>query len=300
MRLCSLLLLAAAWPCAVSAQTTPAELRDTVAKNMLFSLVIEQPAQHTVTVVGTIDAKMGGMFKQALAAYPQIDTVRIDSYGGNIEVAMDMAGLIRQRKMRMVVDGRCLSACANYLFPAAAKKTVLPGSVVAIHGLSLSYLEGTVSKQVSKSQAQDLFRTSAHSRDKETFDRLMAREARFYRELKLGLGHQETFARYLAHRRQVLGTDVIEAKQRAPGCPPYQMWALDKAQWEAAGVSGIEQFWYPATTEQREQLLRDLGMPAEFFYYGGAAGLESLCTQALPLRLRLARWLASVKSAFAP
>lgn len=298
MRPYVLWLLAAAWPFPVSAGPTPAELRETVARNMLVSLVIEQPAQHTVTVVGTIDSNMGGMFSQALANYPQIDTVQIDSYGGNIEVAMNMAGLIRQRKMRMVVDGRCLSACANYLFPAAAKKTVLPGSVVAIHGLSWSYLEGNAAKEVSKSQALELFRSSAHASDKQTFDRLMVRETEFHRELGLNAGHQEAFGRYLAHRRQVLGTDVIEAKQHAPGCPPFQMWAMSKAQWEAAGVLGIEQFWYPSSAEQREQLLRDLGMPAEFFYYGGAAGLESLCTQAPPLKLRLARWLTALKSAF--
>ena len=47
--------------------------------------------------------------------------------------------MIRQRKLRLVVDGRCLSACANYLFPAAIRKAVLPGSVVAIHGLSTLY-----------------------------------------------------------------------------------------------------------------------------------------------------------------
>jgi hypothetical protein len=92
---------------------------------------------------------------------------------------------------------------------------------------------------------------------------------------------------------QVFGTDLITDKQRAPGCPPLQMWAMDQRQWQALGVKGIESFWYPSTVEQQAQLLRDLGMPADFFYYGAASGLERVCTQPPGLMARLRRWFGS-------
>jgi hypothetical protein len=33
-----------------------------------------------------------------------------------------------------VIDGWCVSSCANYVFPAGRRKWILPGSVVAWHG----------------------------------------------------------------------------------------------------------------------------------------------------------------------
>jgi hypothetical protein len=279
------------------AQQTPSELRTKLGGKMNFSFVGEYPGSGKLVLMGTIDAAMASYFKLALAADPAIRTVLIDSYGGDIDSAMDMAALMRERKLRLVVDGRCLSACANYLFPAAASKTVLPGSVVAIHGLSYDYQDGDKPRHLSLSQAVEVFRSAPSSADRDVLARSLAREAAFNRQLGLSSASHDAFKVYLAHRKQVLGTDLIDASQRLPGCPPFQMWALDKAQLEAMGVRGIEGFWYPAKREQ-ESLLSNLDMPPEFFYYGPAAQLKQLCTQAPPLRLRLARWLSSFKAAF--
>jgi hypothetical protein len=46
----------------------------------------------------------------------------------------DIAELMMARKMGLVVDGVCLSSCANYLFVAAETRKVLSGSVVGWHG----------------------------------------------------------------------------------------------------------------------------------------------------------------------
>jgi len=256
------------------------------------SIVGLSPGTGKITLIGTIDANMAAEFKKALAADSHIDTLVIDSYGGHSESAMDMADLLRQRKMHMVVDGRCLSACAFFLFPAAASKTVLPGSVVAIHGAAFIYPDGDQLRVVTASQANELFRSENRTRDRDTMDRTNRRQAEFYRQLGLRNDLIDSFARYLVHRKQVLGTDMITAQQHAPGCPPVQMWALDKAQLEAAGVRGIGAFWTPSGDEQKAQLLRDLGLPADFLYYGPAAGLEQLCIQPPGRLAAVKQWLA--------
>ena len=56
------------------------------------------------------------------------------SSGGVNEAALDMVDRIMAKHLVAVVDSKCLSACANYLFPAAASKIVLDGGIVGFHG----------------------------------------------------------------------------------------------------------------------------------------------------------------------
>ncbi len=288
----TLLVMCAMWPASGAAQVpTPAHIRETVARNLSFSLTVLDAGARQVTLIGTIDAAMAEQFKAAVAD-GHVVTVVVDSYGGDIASAMDIVDLIRQRGMHVLVDGRCLSACASYLFSAAATKTVLPGSVVAIHGLTLRYSDGVQMKQATESQTDELFRSSTMVGNRDFFNRLMARQNEFYRQLGVRSDLRDSFARYLFHRKQLLGTDMITAQQQVPGCPPAQMWALDKAQLEAAGVRGIGAFWTPSGDEQKARLLRDLGLPAEFLYYGPATGLEQLCTRPPGGIAKMKQWLA--------
>lgn len=272
--------------------STPAEFRQTLGNQLPYS-VVGAPGGQQVLLIGAIDESMSKAFREILAADPGIRTVMVDSYGGNIESAMDIAALIRQRKLRLVVDGRCLSACANYLFPAAVSKLVLPGSVVAIHGLSTLYYEGGKAKWATESQTKDLFRSASWATDREAFQQRLRHQSLFYQQIGLHPDAHASFARYLAHRKQLFGTDMIDGAQWAFDCPPARMWALDQRQWEAMGVTGIESYWYPSGTEQQRQLLRDLGMPADYFYYGAAAGIEQLCQPSL--MARITHWAAGPK-----
>jgi len=56
------------------------------------------------------------------------------SMGGSVEAALDMADVIVAKRLVAVIDAKCLSSCANYLFTAAAAKIVLNGGVVGFHG----------------------------------------------------------------------------------------------------------------------------------------------------------------------
>ena len=81
----------------------------------------------------------GGIVKgsfQALLAHltPETTTLRIRSLGGDGEEAMLIGNQIIDQNLSLVVDGYCLSACANYVFLAAPKKTLLPGGILGFHG----------------------------------------------------------------------------------------------------------------------------------------------------------------------
>lgn len=65
---------------------------------------------------------------------PGITTLLVESTGGEIVVGMDFGTWVVDRGLNVVVDRACLSSCANYIFPAARNKEILPGAVVAWHG----------------------------------------------------------------------------------------------------------------------------------------------------------------------
>lgn len=51
----------------------------------------------------------------------------------SVAAALDIAATIKARRLRVVVDGVCMSACSQYLLLSAARGQVLAGSLVAFH-----------------------------------------------------------------------------------------------------------------------------------------------------------------------
>jgi hypothetical protein len=84
--------------------------------------------RHTLYLLGEISPVLARDFRSLADQGGAIDTVVVDSQGGDLASALDIAALIHQRKFNIVVDGRCFSACASYLFPAGNLKSVRPHS----------------------------------------------------------------------------------------------------------------------------------------------------------------------------
>ncbi len=58
----------------------------------------------------------------------------IASDGGEVTAAIRLARAIRARGLLLVVDDRCISSCANFLFPAARTKAVAERALLIFHG----------------------------------------------------------------------------------------------------------------------------------------------------------------------
>src|SRR5262249_29560265 len=54
----------------------------------------------------------------------------VRSFGGNVESAIALSNLLRDRHATVVVYDHCMSACANYLLVASDQTYVLRGSLV--------------------------------------------------------------------------------------------------------------------------------------------------------------------------
>jgi len=76
----------------------------------------------------------GAYFDFVKAFTPSIDTLVLDSPGGSSADGALIGEMIKDRNITAIVDGECLSSCANYLFMAASKRIVLKDSILGFHG----------------------------------------------------------------------------------------------------------------------------------------------------------------------
>jgi ATP-dependent protease ClpP protease subunit len=65
-------------------------------------------------------------------------TVVIRSPGGPVSPAIIIGEAIMASQLDVVVDGQCLSSCANYIFPSGRFKVMPPDAKVAWHGVPVA------------------------------------------------------------------------------------------------------------------------------------------------------------------
>lgn len=71
---------------------------------------------------------------EALMADSGLTAFVVNSDGGEVTAALRLARSLRARGLRLIVARRCISSCANFLFPAARTKAVAPNGLVVFHG----------------------------------------------------------------------------------------------------------------------------------------------------------------------
>ena len=90
-------------------------------------------SENTLILRGVITTQTASDFHQALTGH-RIHTVQLDSGGGDVASAIQIAREIHERGIDVEVVGGCFSSCANYIFPAGKTKTISGLGIVAWHG----------------------------------------------------------------------------------------------------------------------------------------------------------------------
>jgi hypothetical protein len=125
MRIRALIVLLAVFPAVVGAQ----------GKAPLFAS--DDPAVRvegrTLHYVGLLNKRGLERLRPLLERHPDLREIRISSSGGEAFPGMEIGQLVRARALDVVVDQRCNSACANFIFLPAPKKTILPNAIVFWH-----------------------------------------------------------------------------------------------------------------------------------------------------------------------
>ena len=71
---------------------------------------------------------------QDLIKGKRIRVLEVVSRGGQSDAAMALGYWLHDEKINLEVNRLCLGSCANYLFPAAVRKLIAPGAIVAWQG----------------------------------------------------------------------------------------------------------------------------------------------------------------------
>lgn len=91
---------------------------------------------------GALAAGDGQRLQQLLT--PTVRLLRVQSPGGDLQAALDIAELLQARQLPVSVDGLCAAECAQFLLPAAAGLSISDDSVIALasgpHGTYLTAL----------------------------------------------------------------------------------------------------------------------------------------------------------------
>jgi len=112
-------------------------MKRTFAILSLFAAIIAGIATSAAQPANAADVPLNGHISADLAARLHAIlndgkpyTLRVNSSGGEDAPALALAEDIRRNHVPVIVDGLCAGPCANYLFVAAAHRTVQPSALV--------------------------------------------------------------------------------------------------------------------------------------------------------------------------
>lgn len=92
----------------------------------------EQVSATTFVMEGPVNAEMTACVRARLA--PTTTELVVNSGGGDIKQALDIAELLEPLTLTVRVRERCYSSCANYFLPLAQRLIVEPGAAIVLHG----------------------------------------------------------------------------------------------------------------------------------------------------------------------
>jgi hypothetical protein len=157
-----------------------------------------------------------------------------------------------------LLDGVCMSSCANYLFIAANKKYVTRGSVVAWHG-------GHSDREIDYEPNEIAYRKSEEN---------LRAEQDLY--LKKGVSLDLIIYSGLVTRGEILGgTDEVTLPNGRKITKPksrheFSNWVPTKSELERLGVKGIVSFWNFKTSKEVEDSLYPKGFARKRVFTGRA------------------------------
>jgi hypothetical protein len=155
-----------------------------------------------------------------------IRTLLVRSTGGELGLGMEFGTWVHERRLDVVVVDYCLSSCANYVFPAGARKRILAGGVVAWHGDA--HQQGLAERADSLVGSGVDFESIEDTRAQ--LDELKAKEDAFFARLSVSecvcrFGNEEVGAPGLnfmsvSDMRRFGITDVLEGPTREADVAP--------------------------------------------------------------------------------
>jgi len=151
----------------------------------------DYPDTGTCEQIDTVTLKLSGPIDDAMRdcalsrLTPDITTVTVTTNGGEVFAGRAIGYKIGEHRRHLIVDKTCLSSCGNYFVPAAARVTLLPRSVIGLHGtpdphmLSNEDMENHIASLVEEGNVAKDGLKRILKRKAETRAKQLAEEAKF-------------------------------------------------------------------------------------------------------------------------
>ena len=86
-----------------------------------------------IRLEGRIDASTPEALIRRIRETPEIKFIEVNSFGGDAVAAMRVAHILETSQLSLRIAGFCMSACANYLLPAAREVSLI-NATIGFHG----------------------------------------------------------------------------------------------------------------------------------------------------------------------
>lgn len=263
-------LLLAAAPAVADTRAPLSELLPSGSDN--GTAILDWPGQSSIGLVGLITEQSVAAIRARLNRDAKTKFLVIDSMGGDVRAAIDLAHLIHSRKMSIVVAGRCFSSCSHYLFPAAITKSVLPGSLVGLHFLEISAGGDKVENQPRL--VSELVKTTWGPEVKARLAEIADLEGRLYKRLGINSTLDAEFRAY----RALLQTGANNASHE---CPKIDMVVLRKAGMGQLGATSSDSIWEPSSNNDFLEAAKRLHLDPRVLLYGDIKSLTKNCLNSI-------------------
>ena len=249
-----------------------------------------------ITLYGSIDSFIATEFEKITSRDRAVKEVFVDLHGGEIHSAIKIARILRKNKMVLTVDGRCFSACANFLFMAAERKKVMKNSLIGIHDYAVLLTTENGKEWITGNEIASTLKNSRYTEEVKENKLLRHEIAEFYNELGIKEHLFAAFDNYVSNRKRAFDTQNIKSQESTDTCPSYDFWILNKDQLESIGAHGIEEFWFPDGPAQIKEATKETGIKnSKSLYFGTNENLKNLCLKSENSWFKRA-WLTFIRS----
>ncbi len=173
----------------------------------------------------------------------------ITSGGGNVDLGMDLAEIVRKNHLDVEVPKFCFSSCANYVFMAGDVKLLGKDAILGWHG-------DAASAKWSDEDIRDMLKDTPEQNNPEAFTQLRAEY-----DQRVVTSHNREVALYQAwgidHKLLTMGhAPGLVQQAREHG---YRGWTFTLSSLKLLGVKGLDYTdWQPKQNSSFPLLILDL------------------------------------------
>lgn len=243
------------------------------------NVTFNMPDHSLIALIGEINATSVDSVTRILPGATAPKTLYIDSQGGDLRAAFKLADFVREHGIRVVVVGRCFSACAHYVFSGARRKDALPGSLIGIHSNRFGYQDVDKYVALNTSSPAEQARIMTKPGVRRQFEDVLRLDHEFHAKTGISTRLLDAYAAFDTAR----GRDKAAAPAK---CRNVDLWILTRPQLESMGVKGFGTFWAPASLAEARSSAAKLGLREDQIFFGSPEELADLCKPTLMERLR--------------